>query len=162
MIREAVKKDCINLAALSIEVWLNTYAVSGIRTTFSRYVLSHFTEQHFTDLLEKENIKILVFEEKEHLTGYILIDKESFYEDKSNGYEIETLYVQEHFHGKGIGKKLIQEMMAKYGNNCWLSALVHNSNAISFYKHLGFKDIGEIYFELDGEKHENRVLSYNA
>ncbi len=30
MIRSAKKDDCLNLAALSIQVWLHTYAPEGI------------------------------------------------------------------------------------------------------------------------------------
>jgi hypothetical protein len=32
MIREATESDCINLTALSLEVWFQTYSIDGIRT----------------------------------------------------------------------------------------------------------------------------------
>lgn len=39
--------DAANLAALSIEVWLHTYARDGIRQAFSDYVLREFTAERF-------------------------------------------------------------------------------------------------------------------
>ncbi len=47
MIREAVEEDCINLAVLSLQVWLDTYAIEGIRIEYSKYVISNFTEACF-------------------------------------------------------------------------------------------------------------------
>ena len=42
MIRKALQSDCLDLAALSLQVWLHTYATKGIRSQISQYALSHF------------------------------------------------------------------------------------------------------------------------
>jgi len=160
MIRIANKNDCQNLAALSIQVWLHTYATDGIRKEISNYVLSTFTEQSFVDLIEAPNSEIYVYIKKENLLGFIVVNLESFFKQESNGYEICTFYVQEHFHGQGIGKNLLNEIKKNHGEIFWLSTWVHNTEAINFYKKYGFKDIGSVYFELGDELHENRVLSY--
>ena len=160
MIRHAREGDCRNLAALSIQVWLHTYARDGVRADISKYVLSTFTESHFDGLLQNPDYRILVYTEGEHLLGYIAVNLTSHYRDESNGYEVETLYVQEHFHGKGIGKKLLAEIRSQFGGRYWLSTWVHNDPAIGFYKKQGFRDIGEVFFQLGGEQHENRVLAY--
>jgi len=60
MIREANESDCINLAALSLEVWLSTYSIDGIRTENSQYALSTFTEKYFKKLLCNPKYKLLV------------------------------------------------------------------------------------------------------
>ncbi len=160
MIRKANKEDCLNLTALSIQVWLHSYARSGIRNKISRYALSTFTEQHFNKLLDDSKYRTLVFTEENHLIGYIIVNLKSYYQDKSNGYEIDTLYVQEHFHGKGIGRKLLLEIKKRFGQKFWLSTWIKNENAIGFYKHIGFKDIGQKFFKLEDELHENRVLAF--
>ncbi len=160
MIREANKNDCINIAALSIQVWLHTYAIDGIRTEMSKYAICTFTEQYFSNLLSDNKYKILVYEKENHLLGYIIVNLESYFENDINRYEVEKLYVQEHFQGRGIGKKLLEEINIRFGSKYWLSTWVYNKKAIEFYKHLGFEDIGKIYFELEGEKHENRVLQF--
>jgi len=37
MIRQAEQRDCLDLAALSLQVWLHTYAMKGLRTQISQY-----------------------------------------------------------------------------------------------------------------------------
>jgi len=161
MIRNAIEIDALNLAALSIQVWLHSYATCGLRHEISKYVMSTFTEQYFTVLLNSPRHRILVFIENNHLIGYILVDLQSVWEDKLHGYEIEKLYVQEHFQGRGIGKALLSEVTIRYGSTFWLSTWIHNEKALGFYYHLGFVDIGCKNFEFEGESHKNRVLAFN-
>ena len=121
MIREASIDDSMNLAALSIQVWLHTYATQGIRKEISKYAMQQFTAQYFESIFLNPSHQILVFIKEHHLVGYIMVNIESIWQDKSNGYEIDKLYVQEHFQGKGIGRNLISEMALRYGETCWLS-----------------------------------------
>ncbi len=58
MIRKATESDYINLTALSLEVWLQTYSIDGIRTENSKYVLSSFTEEHFKEILHDNKYKL--------------------------------------------------------------------------------------------------------
>ena len=160
MIRKATPDDCLNLAALSLQVWLDTYATEGLRNNISSYVISTFTEGYFLQQISRPAYNIWVFVEGEHLLGFIAVDLESEYEDKQSGYEIETLYVSRHFQGRGIGSQLLKQIESIYGSPFWLSVWVNNNLAISFYKKQKFKLVGEINFELDGELHKNHVLSY--
>jgi ribosomal protein S18 acetylase RimI-like enzyme len=156
MIREAIESDCINLAALSLEVWLQTYCVDGIRTENSKYALSTFTEEHFRKLIIDPKYKLLVFIEGIYLRGYALINLESRFESEENGFEIEKLYVQGFFRGQGIGQNLLSEIINRYGNRFWLYTWVRNKS-IEFYKKFGFKDIGQ--YETPGPSQNKRVLS---
>ncbi|WCE30928.1 GNAT family N-acetyltransferase [Vibrio sp. SCSIO 43137] len=158
MIREAKPTDCVDLAALSIQVWLHTYATDGVREKISRYVLNNFTEQQFLNFLNRPEIKVLVYIKDEHLVGFVTVDLTSEYESEGNGYEISTLYVSEHFHGMGIGRQLLCKVQAQFGLPFWLSTWEGNVNAIGFYHKLGFKMIGEVNFDLDGEFYNNHVL----
>lgn len=160
MIRKALASDCLNLAALSIQVWLHTYAVNGVRSQLSHYALSTFNEAYFADLLTRESVDIQVFEDGSHLIGFIVVDLESTFESRSDsGFEIVTLYVSQHFHGQGVGRKLIQAIEHLYGAPFWLSVWVNNLDAIGFYNRLGFETIGELSFALQGEQHRNHILA---
>jgi len=160
-IRPAKKEDCLNLAVLSIQVWLDTYAVDGIRSELSNYVVSNFTETLYLEKLNDKTFPIFVVEKDNHLVGFVMLNLSATFENESNGYEIDTLYVQSHFKGFGLGKKLIQHVQNKFGITCWLHTWINNHNALGFYDYLGFKDVGNMYFDLEGEKHENRVLVLN-
>ena len=163
MIREANKKDSINLAALSIQVWLHTYATDGVRKELSSFVLNEFTKEKFLSHINNPDYRILVAIENDHLVGYVMINLKSFWKNESNGFEIEKLYVQEHFQGTGLGRKLISEVMDRYGDAFWLSTWVENKAGIGFYKHLGFVDVDHLDFKLsEDEIAENRVLVFRG
>lgn len=160
MIRKANRSDCINLAALSLEVWLRTYCVDGIRSENSKFALSVFTEDFFGNILDDSSRRVLLFTEDMYLRGYILVNLESHYHGKENGFEIEKLYVQEAFQNKSIGRKLLEEVKERYGKSFWLYTWVRNKS-IEFYKLYGFEDIGQYDLKLGDDIIENRVLSYN-
>jgi len=161
MIVEATKHDILNLRVLCTQVWLHTYAKLGVRDEISKFVLNTFTHEYFENMLESNAFKIYLYKQDNHLIACVIANLESSYKSSDNGYEIDTLYVQEHFQGLGLGKILLYEMAKNFGDNFWLSTWVHNTPAIEFYNYLGFKDIGEIKFRLDNELHENRVLAIN-
>jgi ribosomal protein S18 acetylase RimI-like enzyme len=159
VIREAQKKDCINIAALSLQVWLQTYSIDGIRTENSQHVLSAFTEEKFRQLLDDEKCRLVVVLDGIYLRGYCLLNLESRFESEKNGFEIEKLYVHGPFQGRGIGRNLLDEIKTRYGDKFWLYTWVRNKS-ISFYKKYGFKDIGRHDFKLGNDIIKNRVLGY--
>ncbi|OED44177.1 hypothetical protein AB833_02120 [Chromatiales bacterium (ex Bugula neritina AB1)] len=161
MIRKAEFSDCQNLAALSLQVWLHTYATKGLRTGISRYILSTYTENHFQKLLDSSSRNIWLYLKEDHLVAFIAIDLDSAFHGNCNGYEITTLYVSEHFHRQGIGEELLNHVTTQLGLPCWLSTWNKNSQASDFYHKQGFKQIGILNFHLDGELHENYVFSKN-
>ncbi len=160
IIREIEKKDIRNLVALSIQVWLHTYAIEGIRKEISNFVLDHFTESNFEAVLDSTEEKLFVAIIDNHLVGYIRINLNA-QSKEATGYEIVTFYVQEHFQNKGVGKGLLNFVWDLYHSNCWLTTWIHNTPAISIYKHLGFREVGYTYFDLDNEKHKNLILAKN-
>jgi len=161
MIRKANISDCINLAALSLEVWLRTYCVDGIRSENSTFAISTFTEESFKKILADSNRRILVFTDGIYLRGYVLINLESHYQSEDNGFEVEKLYVQEAFQGKGVGQTLLQEIKRRYGSSFWLYTWVRNKS-IQFYEKFGFRNIGQYEFKLGNDTIKNLVLTYNG
>lgn len=163
MIRKAKQSDCLNLAALSLQVWLHTYATKGLREQISQYALSTFTARHFSELLEHTSYDIRVFEEENRLFGMVVVNLNSTYREKAElGYEVVSLYVSQHAQGQGIGSKLLKEIENLHGLPIWLSTWIKNYGAIAFYKKLGFRVVGELNFDLKGELHGNHVLSYTG
>ena len=59
MIRKAEERDASSLAAVGIEVWLNTYLREGVSPFFADYVLSEFTAQKFRDSIGDPSLAIL-------------------------------------------------------------------------------------------------------
>jgi len=161
MIRIACDSDCINLAALSLQVWLQTYSVDGIRKENSKYALSTFTEEYFKQRLRDSKYRLLVFEEGIYIRGYALVNLESQFENDVNGFEIEKLYVHPPFQGHGIGRKLLLEIKEQFGDKFWLYTWVRNKS-VGFYQKFGFKNIGLHSFKFGDDTIENYVLGYDG
>ncbi len=156
MVREATKDDCAKLAVLSIRVWLDTYAQEGIKTEYADYVLSTFTADYFLEILNNTKYRVLVSEKNEILHGYVMVNLESNYQTPESGFEVEKLYVDGLFKGKGVGKKLLKSVEDQFGRQYWLYTWVKNESN-GFYEHLGFSRIGSLTFEFFGALIENNV-----
>ena len=156
MIRHACKDDCLQLAALSIKVWLDTYAVEGIKREYAQYALATFTESYFSSLLDSPDYNLLVVEKEKALQGYALLNMNSHYQSANNGFELEKLYIDTAFKGQGLGKQLLNAVEHEFGNVYWLYTWVENESN-GFYLHLGFRKIGKLNFEFAGTQIENNV-----
>jgi diamine N-acetyltransferase len=142
-IRPATVEDAARIAVLGAHVWVHTYATAGVSDVIAQYVLMSFTP------------------EKIHLAGYVVMRFGSYHADVP--IEIETLYIQDTFSGRGIGSALLNHArgiaMVRTGNRAiWLIVNSHNEKAISFYRSRGMTQDGIAYFELGGIKHENKVM----
>jgi len=158
-IRDATHHDATTLAVLSIQVWLTTYAKEGVKTEYADFVINTFnTSSILNDINNPEKI-ILVAEQAGVLQGYLLANKKSYYQGQPEfGYEVERLYVDAQFKGRGIGKALLQRCQNELGPKFWLYTWVEN-DANGFYKNLGLTNIGQLTFDFHGVKIQNWVYS---
>ena len=158
LIRRAETGDAMNLAAVSIQVWLDTYATDGIRGSISKYVLTEFTPEKFENYIENPSHSLFVAEKSEHILGYAMIAFDIPCLDRSNlDVQLVTLYVQEHFKRNGIGSELLTACLEEakrrtLRRELWLTVNNQNKGALDFYAAKGFQQIGMTLFQLDGER----------
>jgi ribosomal protein S18 acetylase RimI-like enzyme len=156
--------DAACLAALGSQVWLHTYARSGIRPAIARYVHEHLSPAALLSQLERSDAFTLVAEVDGHLVGYALGEpgKAGFTLSPAPTH-LDKLYVQEYFIGTGIGRALLSQVRAEASRRTgssalWLTVNSQNAQARAFYARQGFTDIGATNFDLYGEQYENRIL----
>jgi diamine N-acetyltransferase len=164
LLRPGLLGDAENLAALAIQVWLQTYATDGISSTISRYVLSEFSVDRFQALLSAKSSQVFVAEVGESLVGYAVVSVETLCpEPTSARVELSTLYIQEPFARNGFGSSLLRqaESWAKQHANSsvWLTVNSKNVRAITFYAKHNYRKLGVTYFTLGHQRHENVVLA---
>jgi ribosomal protein S18 acetylase RimI-like enzyme len=162
-IRRAQPEDAKRLSVLATQVFLHTYATDGISSAISEHILSEITPAAYSTLLTNPAVFTSVAEQGDNLLGFAVIHLDSVCPDADDAMvELQTLYVQEHFAGKGIGHGLLTKVqeLAHVGANSrlWLTVNAKNARAISFYQRQGYRTIGTTDFFLGGVGHENKVM----
>ena len=160
-IRTARPEDSARIAVLGAHVWVHTYAAAGVSEIIAQYVLATFTPEKILALVNDPGVVLLIAEAEGNLAGYIVMRFGSYHADVA--VEIETLYIQDAFSGRGIGSALLTYARgiaeAGTGNRTiWLIVNSQNEKAISFYHSRGMTQEGLAYFEIGGIKHENKVM----
>ncbi|MCV6576505.1 MAG: GNAT family N-acetyltransferase [Cohaesibacter sp.] len=158
-LRLAYRDDATILAALSIEVWLDSYAKEGVPLSWAEYVLSHFSPETLQKRLDDPDSFMWLIEEKAFVKGYIRITK------ALRDWEIDTLYIRRHHQGQGLGKQLLHHALkaakAQKAETVCLTVNDQNQKAIDFYRQQGFVECGEDWFCLDQAQYCNLVMSHN-
>ncbi|CAN7286451.1 GNAT family N-acetyltransferase [Pseudorhodoferax sp. LjRoot39] len=163
VVRSAGTGDAARLATLATQVWLHTYAIDGIDDDIARHVLSELGMERHAALLGDPGVRVLVAELAGRLVGMAVLRIGA--QDPvgaASTAELQTLYVQAHFVGRGIGTRLLQaaEGLARSQAGCalWLTVNARNARALAFYAHQGYRRVGTDWFTLGEARHENHVL----
>lgn len=162
-IRPGQPGDAGCLAVLATQVWLHTYATDGITDEIARYVMSELTVEKFSAALGDPEISFLMAEYAECLVGFAAVKFGASCPSVAGPVvELQTLYVQEHFAGHGIGRSLLQAAEARArersASPLWLTVNAKNARAIAFYARQGYSKVGTTHFVLGEGRHENHVL----
>jgi GNAT superfamily N-acetyltransferase len=163
--RPAVASDALCIGVLATQVFLDTYATDGIRPTLAREVLEFLSTDAVTAQLAAPDLRFIVAEREGHLVGFaqLTMGAEQPLVPARSSAQLNRLYVQERFTGRGIGAALLacaQALAWEEGAAVlWLTAWVGNERALAFYPRQGYADVGPSIYEFQGERHENRVFA---
>ncbi len=162
-VREAQTDDASRLAVLATQVFLHTYATEGVSFSISDFVLDELTPAKYAALLQDPCVLILVAETGDNLVGLAVLRFDTSCPNaQSISVELQTLYVQEHFFGQGIGTSLLEEAQAlaklRSSSGLWLTVNARNDRATSFYTRRGYVKVGVVVFVLGGVGHDNNVM----
>jgi diamine N-acetyltransferase len=164
-LRAARPDDALCLGALATQVWLDTYAKPGIRASFAQYVRGAFASETMSALIARPDVCFAVAEHEGHLVGFsqCTIGATQPLVKSAEPAELDRLYVQEPFTGTGVGARLIahaeSECAARGATTLWLHTWIGNARALAFYARCRYADVGSMFFEMNGERHENRVFA---
>lgn len=165
LIRPASPADALCLHVLATQVFVETYAVSGIREALAREVVSQFSLDACTRLLAKPGSQILLAEIERHLVAFAEVRFGAGHELVGNvpAAELNRLYVQGPFIRRAIGSALLraaERAAAMSGaSTLWLTAWVGNTRALGFYASQGYRERGVTQHEFEDEQVENRLFA---
>ena len=162
-IRPGRPDDASRLAVLATQVWLHTYATDGITTGIAEYVLQELCPEKYLRILNDPTSQVFVAESGANLVGLAVVKFDtSCPSGDYSSTELQTLYVQEHFIGRGAGKLLLRaaeaEVRRRSNTVLWLTVNAQNARAIAFYASQGYTKVGSTHFVLGDGRYENHVL----
>jgi ribosomal protein S18 acetylase RimI-like enzyme len=163
VIRKARDSDAARIAVLATQVWLHTYATEGISPEIADYTRSELTPDKYLAIQNDALAHIWVAERGAHLIGFAVLNMGVPCPTRASTLaELQTLYVQAHFVGQGVGRQLLtvaeKRAFDLAGLPLWLTVNAHNAQAIGFYMHQGYTKHGVAEFVLGDQRHENLVL----
>mgnify|MGYP000966223165 FL=1 len=151
-IRKATPSDTGTIAALAEKIWMQYYpeiiTVEQIRYMLDKMYSAPALQQQMS---EGQDFYLLI--ENEQPIGYC-----SFSTTEPGHYFLHKFYVDTHYHGKGIGTFLLNEMLKQLAPVLTVRLTVNRKNyrSINFYFKNGFTiekiadfDIGNNYFMND-------------
>ena len=98
-LRDATPEDALCLSVLAMQVFLDTYAIHGIRPEIAREVLASYSQETFSKAIADSDSHIVVAELNKHLIGFAQLTLSATQELAPPGKQAELfrLYVQEPF-----------------------------------------------------------------
>ena len=164
-LRPGVPEDALAISALAIQVFLDTYALDGVRPDLAREALREYAVEAFDARLREPGRRFVLALRDTGVVGFaeVTIDEQAAPAGEVRGAELVRLYVQPRFQAAGLGRRLIAAAEAvahEAGRSAlWLTAWEGNERARAFYARLGYDDIGETVYRFEGQDYPNRVIA---
>ena len=161
--RIATPDDALCIGVLATQVFLDTYATSGIRAGIAREVTTLLSTSAIAALLAAADRRFIVAEIERHLIGFIQLRLRCGIDaPAADVAKVERLYVQERFAARGIGTVLLaraENLAAREGmQRAWLTVWAGNDRALAFYRRRGYRDQGPATYTFEGDSYENRMF----
>lgn len=164
-LRPAAPEDAITIAALAVQVFLDTYATEGVRPDLAREAFAEYAAEAFATRLQEPSRRFVLAEQASGLIGFAEIQACPLAAPAGAviGAELVRLYVQPKAQGRGVGSCLLQaaeQAAAAAALGCvWLTAWEGNHRARGFYSSRGYQDVGATVYSFQGLPYANRVLA---
>lgn len=159
-IEKATQKNAKILSKISVASFLASHGHSASKEDIDSYVAENFNEENFLVELSNSNFQYYLIYYKGEVAGYskIVFNSENENIPHKNNALMSRLYLLKEFYGLNLGKELFNfnATLAKQNSQkgIWLAVWVENVKAISFYKKMGFKKVGNYDFRIS-ETHSN-------
>ena len=142
------------LQKISKDTFVEAFSNQNTEENMRKYLEENLSIQQLTNELLNSESSFYFARMDEKIIGYLKVNfgkaQTDFKEDDS--IEIERVYVLSEFHGKDVGKKLLDKAIEisreKNAKSVWLGVWEKNYKAIRFYQKNGFLEFGKHPFIL--------------
>ena len=165
ILRSGERDDAVAIAALSVQVFLDTYATDGVRQDLAREAFREYSEQAFVARLSASSRRFVLAERQMALVGFAEIDCDAREPPVPGirGVELARLYVQPQAQRSGVGTALLRAAekvaLSAEAPAVWLTVWERNDRALVFYSRSGYADVGATVYTFEGREYGNRVFA---
>jgi ribosomal protein S18 acetylase RimI-like enzyme len=153
------------LTDLGRRLFSDTFTAYNTPENLDAYLDESYQVEIQTKELEDPAIDIyMAFDENQEPIGFCqLTQREKVYDfiDDKQAIELQRIYVDKRYIGKGIGKILFDKAMARAKElgkkTVWLGVWEHNPTALKFYERQGFYVVGSHQFVM-GDQVDNDLV----
>jgi len=128
------------------------------------YIEKSFSQENLLQELKDTNAWFFIIYYSKKVVGFLKlnIDAPFAHEENINALELERIYLTKSATGKGIGKKIVDYTAgiakAKDKKLIWLKVMDSSTDAIEFYKKMGFEICGDAHLNFEMMKPEFRGM----
>ena len=162
--RRAEPTDAARLAALAERTFRAAFGSSNTRENMDAHCASAYGETIQASEITNPGIETFVCDDGTELVGYAQLrwGPAPPCVLASRPAEIQRIYVDQQWHGKGIAQALMSQVFtaAVLGNadQVWLGVWENNPRALAFYQKFGFNKVGHHVFQLGNDPQHDWIL----
>lgn len=163
-IRRGERDDAAALARFAAQVFEATYSHANTPEDMRAYLAEHFGDAQQAAELSDPSLDTLLVERDGAIVGFAQL-RRGGEESSSHGaspLEVARIYVDHSLHGLGIGATLMRACAdaarARGHDVLWLGVWESNERAISFYRKMGFRIVGQQSFTLGRDVQRDHVM----
>jgi ribosomal protein S18 acetylase RimI-like enzyme len=163
-VRQATALDSELLARLGRETFPGNFVGLAEPRGMAAYLIERFSPEVQTAELAEPGSKFFIAYSDTDAIGFAHLRSGNTPPEVTSDVtaEIHRMYVAESHWGRGAGRALmaacIEEAAARGCMSVWLGAWSENPRALSFYRSLGFTEVGTKTFVLGDETHIDLVM----
>ena len=160
-------EDLDTLRVLAIRTYTAAFEHKNQPGVLEEYVVYAFAKAHLEKQLLDSNSHWYFLKQNDTIVGYLKLNTGEAQTEfqEAHGLEIERIYIDIPYLGKGYGKKAIdfsisqaQQLEKSY---IWLGVWEENPDAIRFYKKCGFKITGTHAYDMVAEIQTDYIMQYD-
>ena len=161
---EVVLTDLLLLQEISKRTFYDSFAAMNTAENMKFHLDNHFTLEKLTSEILNGDSKFFFAVHEGTTVGYLKINQDQAQTVLPNdqAIEIERIYVDRLFKGRGIGKTFISKVIeianASQAKYLWLGVWEHNAPAIRFYEKNGFEKFSKHIFNLGDDEQTDLLL----
>ena len=163
-IRKAGLQDLKKLQDISRRTFRESFESQNNAEDFNSYMEVAFSSKQLTKELSNAESHFFFMEDKGEVVGYLKLNVgKAQTETMDDTYlEIERIYIDAPWQGRGLGKMLLQQSIefskSRKKEVIWLGVWTKNPGAIAFYRSQGFVETGTHIYKIGNDDQLDLIM----